>query len=83
MVCPMSARETKADVNEPLMEVLALKRRAAELKRQHERIVESVASFPNSVNTRRAQELAAGRADVEARIAALEQQLTAHGLEPT
>ncbi len=82
MVCPMTARESKPDMNEPLMEVLALKRRAAELKRQHERIVESVASFPNSVNERRERDLADGRADVEARIAALERQLTAKGIEP-
>ncbi len=78
----VAAAEPKPDLHECLIEVLALKRRAAELKRHHERIVESVASFPNSVNTRRAQELAAGRADLEARIAALQQQLTAHGLEP-
>ena len=82
MVRPMAAQEPKIDLNEPLMEVLALKRRAAELKRHHERIVESVASFPNPVNTRRAEELAAGRADVDARIAALEQQLASQGLEP-
>jgi hypothetical protein len=82
MVRPMAAQEPKADVNEPLMEVLALKRRAADLKRRHERIVESVASFPNTVNERRERDLAAGRADVEARIAALEQQLTAQGLKP-
>jgi hypothetical protein len=78
----MAAQEPTADLNEPLMKVLALKRRAAELQRRHERLVESVASFPNSVNKRRERELAAGRVELDARIAALEQQLAARGLEP-
>jgi hypothetical protein len=78
----MAAQESTPDLNQDLMEVMALKRRAAELKGRHERLVESVASFPNSVTERRERELATHRGTVEDRIAALEQHLAAHGLEP-
>ncbi len=57
------------------VEVIGLHRRAAELRRRHELLIERVASFPNVVSESKERELAASRADVEARIVDLEVRL--------
>jgi hypothetical protein len=77
---PLAADPHTPDTTELLVEALSLQRRAADLKRRHERVIESVGSFPNVVNERRERELAAGRVELEARISELEQQLQHHGL---
>ena len=71
----MADESATRNMDEILLEVVYLERRARELKRRHERVIEAAAWFPNVVNRRQERELAAKRAAVHARTAELEEQL--------
>ncbi len=71
----MADESATRNMDEILLEVVYLERRARELKRRHERVIEAAAWFPNVVNGRQERELAAKRAAVDIRVAELEQTL--------
>ena len=52
------------DQNMVRLEVVRLRHQDAHLKRRHEALIERVAAFPNSVNTRQERELAEERTAV-------------------
>lgn len=71
----MADESATRNLDEILLEVMRLERRALELKRRHERVIEAAAWFPNVVNERQERELAAKRAAVDVRAAELEETL--------
>jgi hypothetical protein len=60
------------DQNMVRLEVVRLRHHAAHLKRRHEALIERVAAFPNTVNTRQEKEVRKERSSVDTQLTELE-----------